>query len=268
MTTVTTDRRTAPRGTLLGAVCAALWISVAWAPASAAAQVTAALCGRIGGGQSGPWDYRSERWDLNSRVFLKGMLANVEFNHFPPNTEMLIRPKFYKFIDDIGYTLERWPNHHRALVTLMRLTERLNTDYPEKATLPAECWFERATRFAPDDTVVRGLYADFLRQRKRDADAVEQLRQMERHGAGSAMTHYNLALIYLDLKRPQDALGQAHKALAAGHPNLGAVRKRLEDAGQWREPVDADAPASAASAASSAENATPAVQVTTNPRNQ
>ena len=230
-----------------GLICAALCMAAAWAPAPATAQVNAAMCGRIGGGQSGPWEYRSERWDFNNRVFLKGMLANVEFNHFPPNTELLIKPKFYKFIDDIVYTLERWPNHHRALATLMRLTERLNTDYPEKATLPAECWFERATRFAPDDTVVRGLYADFLRQRKRDADAVLQMQQMERFGTGSAMTHYNLALLYLDLKRPQDALVQAHKALAVGHPNLGAVRQRLVDGGHWREPETASAPASAAS---------------------
>jgi tetratricopeptide (TPR) repeat protein len=176
------------------------------------------------------------------------MLANVEFNHFPPMTELLVKPRFRTFIDDIGYALERWPNHHRALVTVMRLSQRLNTERPENADRPVECWFERAARFAPDDPVVRGLYAEFLTQRKRTPEAVEQLQFLEKHAKDSAFTHYNIELLYLSIGRHEDALKHAHVASALGLTNIQGLRDKLAAQGHWRDPPDAASTGAAAAA--------------------
>lgn len=203
------------------------------------AQVIAEECGPMPYlvGQAGPWDYRKERWQAQHRVFLAGMVANIEKNHFPPNTELLIRPLQRTFIDDIRYTLDRLPNHHRALATLVQLGERFNSANPEGSDRSIYCFFVRATRFAPDDTVVRGLFAEYLSRQARPAEAVEQLRWMEKHANNSPMTHYNLGLLYNELKHYDDALTHAHRALDLGHPNIDPLKQLLITSGHWSDPA-------------------------------
>ena len=55
------------------------------------------------------------------------------------------------------------------------LCERKKTPQPHGAKFTVECYFDRAVRFAPDDTVVRVLYATFLAKAGREAAAVVQL---------------------------------------------------------------------------------------------
>lgn len=181
------------------------------------------------------YDYRQEFWHPIERQSREWLLANVEENHFPPKTEMLIRPKFSRYIDDLTYTLNIWPNHHRVLNTALKLSERLGTDYPEGSGTSIECFFARAIRFRPKDTVVRGLYAEFLRKRNRQAEAVTQLVEMDSQASGNAMTHLNIGLLYLEMNRPQEALEQAHKAMANGLSDTGMLRERLTAAGAWRD---------------------------------
>ena len=208
------------------------------------AQATQANCRKAGdeveflpknGVNPNRWDYRRETWHSSYRDQMTAMLANVEENHFPPNTERLIKPRFSRFIDDLHYTLAIWPNHHRVLSTALKLSERLGTDTPEGAGISIECFFERAIRFRPADTVVRGLYAEFLRKRNRQPEALSQLVEMDRYASGNAMTHLNTGRLYLEMNRPQEALEQAHKAMANGHPDAGMLRTRLTAMGVWRD---------------------------------
>jgi len=222
---------------------------------TAAAQ-SAENCGPVKmEGQSGPWDYRRERWPDKDKPFYDSMLANVEANHFPPLSAMLIRPLQRTFMGDIGYTLQRWPNHYRALNSLVRLGERMNSTNPEAHPRSIYCWFDRAVRFVPDDTVLRGLFADYLMRQKRNPEALQQLQAMEKHAKENPITYYNLGLLYAELKRNDDALVNAHKAQAMGHPNLGALKDRLVAAGAWRDAVPAEA--GAASSAGTAGIANP-----------
>jgi hypothetical protein len=84
-----------------------------------------------------------------------GIFVLVEGAHFTPNVERLIRGKTATVPGpDIAYTLRVYPNHPRALHSMMNLSLNNRTDKPEGSTYTMECWFERAERFVPDDGTV------------------------------------------------------------------------------------------------------------------
>lgn len=197
------------------------------------------MCGSLSNAY-GPYDYRTERGTP---------LRLVENAHFTPRVEVLIGgAKGSPLVADLDYTLRAFPNHHRALVSIMRLTERAKSPYPPGLSRPAECYFERAVRWRPDDTVARMIYAKFLYLHKRPDEAKAQLERAAHDAGDNPMTHYNVGLVYLEGGNLTDALAQAHKAYALGftRPEL---RERLKQSGHWREPeatVSAEAAASAA----------------------
>lgn len=214
------------------------------------------LCGDLANGY-GPFDYRSDRGET---------LGRVDRAHFPPITEALIRGKAERSQPgpDIDYTLRAYPNHHRALAATIRFGVRTKRDPPPGMRYTVECWLLRATRFRPDDTVVRGLYAKYLLENKRKPEALAQLRAAESFAGDNPFSHYNIGLLYLEAQEYDAALLQAHRALAMGFPRT-ELRAGLAAAGRWRDPVDAAAtPASAASqplaATASDTVATPALK--------
>ena len=77
------------------------------------AQVTAEQCGPMSQPmQYGPYDYRID----------KDKLPIVEIAHFTAQVESLLRGQsMASFAGDISYTLQRFPNHHRALMSVMRM---------------------------------------------------------------------------------------------------------------------------------------------------
>lgn len=201
-------------------LCAcAMWVDPAFS------QVDANTCGPIRN-HYGPYDYRTQR----------DKLQIVEDHHFTPEVEALIRGKDGYLVRDIAYTLHTSPNHHRALMSLARLAERLKTPQPERLSRPVECYFERAIRFTPDDTVVRILYAQFLTKNNRSNEALQQLEVAITYAKDSAFSHYNIGLAYFDMGQFDKALTQAHKAA-----ELGMERTELADmlkgANKWQEPI-------------------------------
>ena len=115
----------------------------------------------------GPYDYRNDR----------DKLPIVESFHFTPEVEALIRGKSGYIGGDLDYTLRAFPNHHRALVSMMNLAEREKNRQPRGARYTVECYFERAVRFAPDDTIVRMLFAIDLNKIGRVQEANQQLEE-------------------------------------------------------------------------------------------
>lgn len=197
------------------------------------------LCGDIANSY-GPYDFRTDRGET---------LGRVERAHFPPITEALIQGKHERSRPgpDIDYTLRAYPNHHRALLAAVRLGEKFKTDPPPGMRYTAECWLVRATRFRPDDTVVRGLYAKFLIERNRRAEGLAQLKHAEANAGDNPFSHYNIGLLYFEAKEYDAALVQAHKALALGFPRT-ELKDRLAALGKWQEPAaEGAAPAAAAS---------------------
>jgi hypothetical protein len=211
----------------------------------AVTQAAAMACGGFRTEGYGPFDYRTR----------KDKLAMVEGFHFTPEVEMLVRGKSSADIgEDIDYTLDVFPNHHRALVSMMRLIERTKMPQPPGAHYTMDCYFDRAMRYAPTDEVARLLYANYLVKANRNGEAQVQLDRVEVLAEDNAFTHFNLGLVYLEMKDYDKALIQAHLA-----QSLGLQKTELMDAlkkdGKWRDaalpgeasssPASAQAPASA-----------------------
>jgi hypothetical protein len=203
------------------------------------AQVGPPNCGQIVGSDGGPFDYRNPP---------KLRIAVVEKNHFTPNIENLLSGNSTVDIGaELDFTLRAFPNHHRALLSMMRLGEKLKTDQPRGAAHTVECYFERATRFQPDDQVARLLYAMFLAKNQRPIEVDQQLTVVTKAAGDNALTHYNAGLVYFDAKLYDKALGQAHKAMALGYTRTD-LRDQLISVNRWTEQQtltkDASAPAS------------------------
>ena len=173
----------------------------------------------------GPFDYRTQ----------KDKLTIVEPFHFTPEVEALIRGKSGYLEADIAYTLHVSPNHHRALIAMSRLGEKMKTPKLPHAAYSVECYFLRAVRFAPNDTIVRILYAQLLGKNDRVNDAVLHLDSAVVYATDNGFSHYNIGLAYYDLKQYDKALVQAHRASELGF-NRTELADLLKSANKWQEP--------------------------------
>ena len=190
-----------------------------------------------------PMDYRTDR----------KLLSTVVGGHYQQQVEDLIKPMFESFGADLDYTLHAYPNHHRALLTLIRLGERERTDQPKDSRYTIDCYLRRAIRWRSDDLIARMIYAQYLIKKNRLQDARAQLGYVGTLAGDNPFTHFNLGLSYFDMKAYDQALEQAHLAASFGMENE-SLKKKLIEVGQWREPMAV--PQGAASAASaSAEGA-------------
>ena len=183
------------------------------------------ICGGFDGGGYGPFDYRTD----------KDKLQIVEKHHFDVGVETLVRGKStYRIGGDIAYTLNAFPNHHRALMAMTNLAIREKTNQPDGSGYSMECWFDRAERFRPDDHMVKMLHGLYMLRLGRHQQAIDKLEQASANDVNDANLFYNLGLAYLDLRKYDLALENAHRAYALGFP-LPGLKNRLQRAGQWRE---------------------------------
>jgi hypothetical protein len=183
------------------------------------------FCGQIQNAY-GPFDYRKN----------PDRLPIVEQHHFTPAVEALIRGQEGYIGGDLDYILRAYPNHPRALVSMMRYAEKSKQDPPPHMRYTVECWFERAIRFARDDVVVRMLYAQFLKNKNRISDAKDQLMVVLNYAGDNPFTHYNAGLIFFELGLYDQALQRAHTALALGLTRT-ELREALARVGKWVDPT-------------------------------
>lgn len=241
---------------------ATLAIAAVGASASVIAQTVPGGCGSLVNNY-GPFDYRKWKdvplYDPVTRE--ASPLQLVEGAHFIDTCEALHACKRGTIGTDIDYTLRAFPNHHRALVAMMRYGERTKRAQPPDARYTVDCYFKRALFFQQDDAVARLIYVTFLNDSKRNAEARDQLKEAARHVGDSAFSNYNLGMVALDLNDIDTAVGAARKSYGAGmlHPLL---RQRLEALNRWPAdlvlPVPGAAAASAPDAAASGSSPDPA----------
>jgi tetratricopeptide (TPR) repeat protein len=181
----------------------------------------------------------------------------VESAHFTPEVEQLIRGLTGPLGQELDYTLRAFPNHHRALISVMRYGKKMKSPQPPNLRYPVECYFERAIRFRPDDTTAKMIYATFLFDNARPLEGDQQLEQVDKLAGDNAFAHYNSGLIYFENKQFDKAVVQAQKALALGFPRAD-LRDKLMSIGKW-VPANsaASAPTPAPSSPDTAASAAP-----------
>jgi hypothetical protein len=179
----------------------------------------------------GPFDYRKHvmfRSDPND------ILRNVESNHFSDKVENLQGGITGSLGEDLNYVLRAFPNHHRALAAVHRLSTKRQSEQIPGLQFTVSCYFERAIALAPDDARVREIYGVHLSKLGKNQAALAQYQAALELGANDANTYYNLGLLYFDAKDYDKSLEYAKKAYAGGFP-LRGLREKLQRAGKWRD---------------------------------
>lgn len=169
----------------------------------------------------GPADYRDPKYEA--------LLRNVNFHHFSSDVYNLTSAVSSTIQGDIDYTLRAFPNDTRALWALIRLQWR------EKSTLgypPAECYLQRAIAFASDDGAVRLLYGVYLHHEGHLKKALVQYQAALKLEPHSSELHYDMGLLYFDLKEYDKAMHHAAIAYRLGYP-LPGLRDMLKKSGHW-----------------------------------
>lgn len=179
----------------------------------------------------GQFIHHDQGGDYTNGVDREG-LEVVEKFHFTPQVEQLVAGVSDTLGGDIGYTLEHFPNHHRALAAMAKLGLRDKTEKPQGAKYTIQCYFDRAMRYAPADARVRSIFGGYLLALGQTDPALEQLREAARLEPDNATNHYNLGLLYLRKRDYVQSRAEAEQAYAQGFP-LQGLKNKLKAAGQW-----------------------------------
>lgn len=166
-----------------------------------------------------------------------GQLEIVEEHHF---TERVRALQHEQTLNNLEYTLGRFPNHHQALYAMIRyateavFAQRAKREwermYRGRESPPPECYLQRAMDFAPDDHQVRiltGLYYHRVDEYEKAQTAYKEAINM---APESAEAHYNYGLLLTDMERYDPAREHARTAYELGYP-LEGLRRQLASAG-------------------------------------
>ncbi len=192
----------------------------------ASAELEAAGCGSLQNGY-GPFDYTNpvhfrDKLEIVERVHFDGGVENLRGHALTPQN----------LAGDIDYTLRAFPNHHRALYTMARYYLTKKKFNRAALRYSANCYFQRAMRFKPDDGVVRMVYGVYLYKAGKLDESAVRFREALQLSPNDAEVHYNLGLVLAKTEKYDDALIHAKKAYELGHPMPG-LRNKLKRAGVW-----------------------------------
>jgi tetratricopeptide (TPR) repeat protein len=228
-----------PRLLYLTAVLGVALLALSGSPAAAEPNMRQALARPIGKDfkdlpcaprdpeQVGPWDYHPRN------ALEKENVRKVESFHFTADVANLRRGSTSAYVPhDLEYTLNKIPNHYRALNAAIDYALGGPNGESRKPPLqmPPECYLERSLVFRPNDPNLRVIYGNLLFRVKKLDEAAARYEEALKLAPQSAEAHYNLALTLLELKQPEKAREHAQAAYKLGHPAPG-LRKKLEDAG-------------------------------------
>jgi len=173
----------------------------------------------------GPYDYTNKNHRGHN-------LRIVEQNHFNKDVERLKTGMTGAVGGDIDYTLRAFPNHHRALYAMARHQLKTPTFSNNPRYPAAECYFQRAIKFTPNDFRSMLLYANYLVKRTRPNKAVEIYKRALSIKKAPPEINYSLGLLYFDLKKYNEAVEQAEIAYSNGVKNSKLARK-LKGINRW-----------------------------------
>jgi tetratricopeptide (TPR) repeat protein len=134
---------------------------------------------------------------------------------------------------NLDYTLHAFPNHSKALYAMGMWQLRQRKERPLEAAgwvsggkiYSAECYFERAVMFKPDDGMVHHAYGAFLQKAGKPKQAAAEYERAIALMPDFPEPHYNLGLLYVDSGNLTKAAEHADRAYALGYPLDGLKRK-------------------------------------------
>ncbi len=188
---------------------------------AARAQAVADYCGDVFTNATGPFDYMNA--DDRTRTQTAGVPI-VERIHFTPEIAGFLLPD-NDVLNNIDYTLRAVPNHHPALAAIARFDIEKNIPPRQRS---AQCWFERAMRFRPEDGTVMQIYGNWLAKKGKSEEALAAYARAKEINPESPEVHYNMGLLYLRLGQYEKALENARVAYAGNYPLPGLRRKLAE----------------------------------------
>ena len=175
----------------------------------------------------GPFDFRN--YGDRSKY-----LPVVESYHFTPEVRMLQKGRSGTLVGDLTYTLRAFPNHPAALDALARYVLRGGKFGPDDDITSAECYFERASVWAPDDPVVHVIYANYLFKRRKKDEARTHYETALKFAPESAEINYSAGLFFLELGDLERAKQLAAVAYRRDYP-LPGLKNKIE-AAERRKP--------------------------------
>ncbi len=186
----------------------------------------------------GPFDYQAPENRVSTGADPMGRIKRVENVHFQDEMKLINLKQFSidRLSGEFTYTLRIFPNHPEALHALSKLERVAGGKLPQTALtvftpkISADCFFDRAIRFRPEDKAVHLVYGMHLHQRRNFKEALVAYEKAEALGEESTYLSYNLGLLHTDLKNWEKAAAYARKAYGKGATFPG-LRERIEKAG-------------------------------------
>jgi len=226
-----------------------LWLSVVlfvvFFALSSQARSDVSECGVLRNyGDIGPFDFADASSSAWTGEAPRGRIRQVENVHFQPEMEKLNLKLFSidRLTDEFHYTLRVFPNHPRALLAMSKLERMAGGKLPQRTAtqftpkITADCFFDRAIRFRPNDKAVRMVHGIHLQQRGKQKEALAEYELAESLGEDGPNFYYNLGLLHADMKNWDKAYEYGIKAERAGFM-LPGLRGKLERAGRPLPPV-------------------------------
>lgn len=171
----------------------------------------------------GPFDYTDP-------VHKRDNLPIVEHFHFTTDVQNLRQGRSDTIAGDLDYTLRAFPNHHLALDSVARY--QLANPRPDPRYYSADCYFDRAMRWRPDDARVHMIYGIYLNKKGDKVAAATQYDSALALDPQDAEINYNAGLFYLNIKEYDKARARAEVAYAGGFP-LEGLRNKLMTLKVW-----------------------------------
>lgn len=219
-----------------GRLCAGAGLSLVLVSYAAAGEIDCGVLKNFN--DLGPFDYQDPQNRVPDGANPMGMVKRVENVHFQDAMKAVNLKLFSveRLTSEFTYTLRMFPNHPEALYAMSRLESLAGGKLPQKAInvftpkISADCFFDRAIRFRPEDSAVQLVYGLHLHKRQRYKEALVAYEKAEALGEDSTSLYYNLGLLHTELKNWDKAVGYAQKAYGKG-AYFPALRDRIEKAG-------------------------------------